>query len=125
MQRKGWVPKRADFKGSGRRDAVVRHIGCGEPRQGRRGPATRVSPCPLKSALFREAAGHPVSRKAFLRLPLLNLAVGGTGAVGDQAQDFEHDRGGKMCGLLIGVILGRHQADHVATDDILAAYAAQ
>ena len=36
---------------------------CGESRQGR-----RVSPCPLKLMLFREAAGHPVSRKVFFRL---------------------------------------------------------
>jgi hypothetical protein len=47
-------------------DAVVRHIGCGESRHGR-----RVSPCPSKSVLFREAAGHPVSHKELPRLPLI------------------------------------------------------
>jgi len=37
---------------------------CGESRQGR-----RVSPCPSKITLFREAEGHPASRKPLLRLP--------------------------------------------------------
>ena len=41
------------FKRSGRRDAA-----CGESRHG-----CRVSPCLLQSMLFREAAGHLVSRK--------------------------------------------------------------
>ena len=36
----------------------------GESRHG-----CRVSPCPLKSLLFREAAGHPVSRKTLLWVP--------------------------------------------------------
>ena len=61
--------KRINFKGSGRRDAVVRHIGCGESRQGCRGPALRVSPCPLKLIRFREAAGHPASCAGLHRLP--------------------------------------------------------
>ena len=51
--------KRADFKGYGRRDAAI-----GERRQGR-----RVEPCPLKSALFREAEGQPVRREGNHRLP--------------------------------------------------------
>ena len=43
---------------------MVRHIGLGERRQGR-----RVEPCPLKSALFREAEGQPVRREGNHRLP--------------------------------------------------------
>ena len=52
--------KSINFKGLGGMDAA-----CGESRQGR-----RVSPCPLKLMLFREAAGHPVSHKGLHRLPL-------------------------------------------------------
>ena len=48
------------FNGSGRMDAAR-----GESRQG-----GRVSPCPLKSMLFQEAAGHPVRRVGFHRFPL-------------------------------------------------------
>ena len=55
------------FHGSGRMDAVVRHIGCGESRQGCRGPASRVSPCPSKSMLFQGAEGQPVRREALHR----------------------------------------------------------
>ena len=51
--------KSNDFEGSGRMDAA-----CGESRHG-----CRVSPCPLKSLLFREATGHPVSHKGLHRLP--------------------------------------------------------
>ena len=50
--------KSVNFNGSGRRDAAR-----GESRQG-----CRVSPCPLKLTLFREAAGHPVRREGLHRL---------------------------------------------------------
>ena len=43
---------------------VVRHIGLGE-----RGQGCHVEPCPLKSALFREAEGQPVRREGTHRLP--------------------------------------------------------
>ena len=66
--------KRADFKGYGRRDAVVRHIAIGEPRHGCCGPAFRVEPCPLKSALFREAEGQPVCREGLSRFSLVMIS---------------------------------------------------
>ena len=87
--------KSTDFEGSGRKDAA-----CGESRQGCRGPASRVSPCPLNSQLFREAAGHPVSHKEFLRLPVgsvfceLHPKVASELGTDPAAADVENGAGG-------------------------------